>query len=913
MNRGHLDSFESQHTMTAGGREYQFVSLERFAHNTGVELDSLPHSWKIIIENLLRHEDGFFVTKDIVLKVVNAFNCGDEVCEVPFFPARVLLQDFTGVPALVDLAAMRDVMAEWGLDSSFINPRIPVNLVIDHSLQVDVWASKDAADINLKKEFERNEERYCFLKWGQGSFSHFSVVPPGKGIIHQINLEHLSTVVQMASLGDSALLFPDTVVGTDSHTTMINGLGVLGWGVGGIEAEAVILGLPYYFPIPEVVGVTLVGSLPECATATDIALLVTEELRKVGVVGKFVEFFGPAWRKMKLLDRATIANMAPEYGATVGFCPVDDKTIQFLKQTGRRNVSPDIVVAYLREQHLLGDYSRPEMVAFSNIVEIDVSKAVPSVAGPKRPQDRIPIDQLPQTFPNILARPKEQWGYGLSEQDQATSVEVNTHKGRVSLRHGSIVLAAITSCTNTANPTLIVTAALVARKARSLGIEPKPWVKTSFTPGSQSVTSYLNRLELLDDLEALGFHICGYGCATCIGNSGHLYTQVENAIRTGSLVACAVISANRNFEGRVHSLIRANFLASPPLVVAYALAGNIDIDWENKPIGISQHSGMPVYLRDLWPDAEEVERMLNSVFDSELFERTRRELFQGSKLWQALRTIPSRQFPWDEKSTYLRRPLYLRDISRDVVPVSNIGNARVLLYLGDSITTDHISPAGPIPEDSPAGRYLKEKGVPPSHFNSYGSRRGNDEVMARGTFANLRLKNKLCPQKTGGWTVHFPDGDMCTVWDAAVRYRQENVPLIIIAGKEYGTGSSRDWAAKGTAMLGIRAVLAESFERIHRSNLIGMGVLPLQFTKGESAETLGIRGDEVFTIEGISSHMKPRASIKIRAMDKPKIVEFDVISRLDTPIEVSYYVHGGILPKVLREIADSFESGKNNE
>ncbi|SFM90579.1 aconitate hydratase AcnA [Thermodesulforhabdus norvegica] len=906
MGKRCLNSFGCLQKIALSGREYLFVSLEALANKLGIELNTYPHSWKIVMENLVRNEDGFFVTRDTLFRAVESFERRDGSSEVPFFPSRMILQDFTGVPAIVDLAAMRDVMAEWGMDPSLINPRIPVHLVIDHSLQVDVWGSDEAEEINLKKEFERNTERYQLLKWAQQSFSRFHVVPPGKGIIHQINLEHLATVVRKDLTDDGEMMFPDTVVGTDSHTTMINGLGVLGWGVGGIEAEAVILGLPYYFPVPEVVGVMLVGNLPSRSTATDVALLVTEELRKVGVVGKFVEFFGPAWRNMSLMDRATLANMAPEYGATIGFCPVDDETIRFLEQTGFRGIDAETVKKYLKAQHLFGDYENPERVKFSQVIEIDVAKAVPSLAGPKRPQDRIPLYEMHSAFPSILKRPRNQWGYELKEEDEQKSVRVRLENGaEVTLRHGTVVLAAITSCTNTANPALLITAALLARKARESGISAKPWVKKSFTPGSRTVTHYLEKLGLLDDLKAMGFHVCGYGCATCIGNSGPLPEEIERAIVNNGLVTCAVVSANRNFEGRIHGAIRANFLASPPLVVAYALAGRIDFDWENEPLGQDPETGEPIYLRNLWPAKTEVEALTVRAFNPEVFGKLRSTLYEGTLLWENLKVTASDRFPWDDGSTYLRRPSYLKSVPLVPPAVGDIENARVLLYLGDSVTTDHISPAGAIPEDSPAGRYLLEKGLSPRLFNSYGARRGNDEVMVRGTFANIRLKNRLCPERTGGWTIHFPTGELCTVWEASERYRAEGVPLIVIAGKEYGTGSSRDWAAKGTAMLGVRAVIAESFERIHRSNLIGMGVLPLQFPDGQSAEKLGLSGHEVFSIKGISPEMKPRCRLKVVARRPGKDLEFDVICRLDTPVEISYYIHGGILPRVLREMAKS--------
>ena len=895
-----MNSFNTIAHMEIDHQLYRYHSLQALGRYLGVDIDRYPYSWKILIENLLRHEDGEIISRDGILKILDAFENGDSTVEVPFYPSRVILQDFTGVPVMVDLAAMRNVMHEWNLEPSLISPSVPTHLVIDHSVQVDAWACDDALKINMKKEFERNEERYRFLKWAQNAFDNFFVVPPGKGIIHQINVEHLANLVWVSD-DEPPMVFPDTVVGTDSHTTMVNGLGVVGWGVGGIEAEAVMLGQPYYFPVPEIVGVNLVGSLPPKATATDVALLITETLRKIGVVGKFVEFFGPAWSSMSLSDRATIANMAPEYGATMGFCPVDEETISFLGNTGKRKTPLNIVERYLKKQGLFGGYPDPAKVLFSDVIEIDLSKAVPSLAGPKRPQDRVDCEKLSSIFSRILTAPKEQFGYGLDPDRLNQQLQIQSCGNSCDLRHGSVVIASITSCTNTSNPELIITAALLAKNAAQKGVKPKPWVKTSFSPGSRITTEYLKNLGLLKSLETLGFHVTCYGCATCIGNSGPLPEALLKAIEEGELVVCAVVSANRNFEGRVHESVRANFLASPPLVVAYALSGRIDIDWNTEPLGYDSH-GNPVFLKDIWPRRDEIKQLVEKTFDPVLFEKFRAKLFVGDNYWNDIVSVSGSLFEWDVDSTYLRRPLFLESVPFKPFGVKDIRGARVLLYLGDSITTDHISPAGTIPPESPAGRYLTSKGVSVEEFNSYGSRRGNHEVMVRGTFANIRLKNKLVPNRVGGWTVHIPSGKICSVWEAAEKYRQENIPLIVIAGREYGTGSSRDWAAKGTAMLGVKAVIAQSFERIHRSNLVGMGVLPLQFMEGQSPESLGLKGDEVFDICGILENMTPNAKIKVVAKGTTGIKEFYVISRLDTGIEVSYFLNGGILPKVLREI-----------
>lgn len=904
------------------GRRYKYFSLKAYSRKIGVDLSRYPVSWKVILENLIRNQREEVIDFDGIYEIMAGVLDQKISREVPFYPARLLLQDFTGIPVVVDLAAMRDVMVQWGADPSRINPVIPVHLVIDHSLQVDFWGCRDALQKNLAREFERNTERYRLLKWAQSSFSNFFVVPPGKGIIHQINVEHLATVVSTAFSVNSQeeVIFPDTVFGTDSHTTMVNSLGILGWGIGGIEAEAVMVGQPYYFPAPSVVGVYLRGTLPEGSSATDLALLITEELRKQDVVGKIVEFFGPACSNFSLQDRATIANMAPEYGATMGYFPVDVKTLGFLSETGRSPFLIGLSEYYLRLQGMFGSYGEieglapPEKVLFERILEIDVSKAVPSVAGPKRPQDRIALGDLHRGFPEFLTRPRTAGGYGVSENELNIKVSIDSSS---SIGHGSVVIASITSCTNTSNPELLITAGLLARKARMIGLKPRPWVKTSFAPGSRAVYSYLSELGLIEDLEALGFHIVGYGCATCIGNSGPLTEPVLKAVKENNLVVCAVISANRNFEGRVHAAVRANFLASPALVIAFSLAGRIDIDWNEEPIGISQY-GKPVFLKDLMPSRDDVIKMLEMANNPRHYEIVREDLFSGDVLWEKLSLESNDRVPvlfsWDESSTYLRKPSFLENVPLETPGIGDIEGARILLLLGDSVTTDHISPAGSIPEDSPAGIYLRKLGVEVSDFNSYGSRRGNHEVMVRGTFANIRLKNRLTPDKTGGWTVYFPDREVMTVWEASERYRRDGVPLIVMAGKEYGTGSSRDWAAKGTALLGVKAVIAESFERIHRSNLVGMGVIPLQFLPGDSIESLGITGEEVFSIRGLTKAMQgknPRANLpgsilSVEALDTSsgRKIEFPVLCRLDTGIEVEYVLHGGILPRVLRSIVN---------
>ena len=865
----------------------------------GIEISKLPYSIRYLLENMLRNHDGKVVTQDDVEAVARwRENIGREI---PYMPSRVILQDFTGVPAVVDLAAMRDAMKEMGGDPLLVNPVVPSDLVIDHSVQVDYFGTNYALKLNMKKEMERNRERYALLKWAQRAFKNFMVVPPGKGIIHQVNIEYLAKVVHLRRFGDGLAAFPDTVIGTDSHTTMVAGVGVLGWGVGGIEAEAVMLGQPYYIPIPEVVGVRLLGELPEGATATDLVLTVTEILRKKGVVGKIVEYFGPGVRKLSIPDRATVANMAPEYGATTGFFPIDEATLDYLRLTGRDEGHVMLVEEYARKVGLFVEPGAPEP-EYSEVVEIDMGKVEPSIAGPSHPEDRISLRDAKRRMHEIIE------GYledarkrGLSvDPDVRVPMVVDGVKGEVG--HGSVVIAAITSCTNTSNPALLIGAGLLAKKAVERGLMVKPWVKTSLAPGSRVVVEYLRRAGLLPYLEALKYHVTGFGCTVCIGNSGPLPKPVEEAIRNNNLYTVSVLSGNRNFEGRIHPLSRGNFLASPILVVAYALAGRIDVDFYNEPID-HDPNGRPVYLRDIWPSMEEIREAMEEALSPEMFKEKYSDVFKGEEEWEGLEIPDIPLYRWDPKSTYIKRPSFLEGITPEPPRPRDIEGARILVLLGDRITTDHISPAGAIPPDSPAGRYLIEHGIRPEEFNTYGSRRGNHEVMMRGTFANIRLRNLLVQDKEGDWTIHIPDGLSMRVFDAAMRYMEEGVPVIVVGGKQYGTGSSRDWAAKGPYLLGVKAVMAESFERIHRSNLVGMGVLPLQFEEGQNWRTLGLTGRETIDIEGIEEGLHPRKKLKVRARrDDGTEVAFDMIARLDTQVEVEYYINGGILPTVLRKL-----------
>jgi aconitate hydratase len=853
----------------------------------------LPYSIRVLLEACLRNVDGHVVMEDHVQKLCayDPTNPGEE--EIPFLPGRVVLQDFTGVPCVVDLAAMRAAMQRLGGDPAKVNPLVQCDLVIDHSVQVDAFNSGVALTINAQKEFERNSERYEFLKWGQRAFSNFSVVPPATGIVHQVNLEYLAKVVW----DKDGVLFPDSLVGTDSHTTMINGLGVVGWGVGGIEAEAVMLGQPIYMLIPEVVGVRLVGRLPEGTTATDLVLRVTEMLRKLGVVNKFVEFHGPGLADMPLANRATIANMAPEYGATIGFFPIDEQTLAYLRLSGRPEGLVKTVEAYAKANGFWRDDAAD--IRYTTSVELDLGSIEPSLAGPARPQDRVTLAGMQAGWRRELAGTYQKAGGGT-----ATAVRVRDAGVEYDLEHGSVVIAAITSCTNTSNPSVMVGAGLLARKARELGLERKPWVKTSLAPGSKVVTDYLEKADLMRPLEALGFYLVGYGCTTCIGNSGPLPDPIVKAIHEGDLVVASVLSGNRNFEARVHPDVKANYLASPPLCVAYAITGTVDIDLTKDPIGTAR-DGRPVYLKDIWPSEREIQETIARCVGREQFEREYANVFEGSEEWKAIRVSGGAMYEWNEASTYIQEPPFFVEMRREPSPIASIVGARCLAKLGDSVTTDHISPAGAIEKDSPAGRYLIERGVPPSMFNSYGSRRGNDRVMTRGTFANTRLRNQLAPGTTGGVTLDFTDGTVKPIFDAAVSYRKAGIPLVVLAGKDYGMGSSRDWAAKGTFLLGVKAVIAESFERIHRSNLVGMGVLPLVYRAGETAASLGLDGSESFDIM-VPAELRPRQEIRVIARHSSgRTTEFATICRVDTPVEVEYYRNGGILNFVLRRMMAS--------
>jgi aconitate hydratase len=894
------DPFGAAARLGIGGRSVSYCSLAALG-KSGVApaLADLPFSIKILLESVVRHVDGELVKEDDVARLAkwNASAIGE--AEVPFMPARVILQDFTGVPAVVDLAAMRGAVKRLGGDPGRINPLIPVDLVVDHSVQVDVYASKDALERNAAIEFERNRERYEFLRWGQRAFANFRVVPPATGIVHQVNLEYLAKGVLTKKAPGGEIAFPDTLVGTDSHTTMINGLGVLGWGVGGIEAEAAMLGQPLYMVTPAVVGFGLSGRLREGVTATDLVLTVTQILRKKGVVEKFVEFYGTGLGEITLADRATIANMAPEYGATCGFFPTDDETLRYLKRTGRSADEVALVEAYTKEQGLFRTAETRNPV-FTDKVELDLATVEPSLAGPKRPQDRVPLSKMKESFKTSLAAPVKDRGFGLAAGDVARRAPVQVGSERSELAHGSVVIAAITSCTNTSNPSVMLGAGLLARKAVARGLKVPPYVKTSLAPGSKVVTEYLTKAGLLSDLEALGFGLVGYGCTTCIGNSGPLRPEISKAINDGQLVAAAVLSGNRNFEGRINPDVKANYLASPPLVVAFALAGTMDVDLDKEPLGAGS-DGKPVFLRDVWPAEREIDTLMATI-DAGMFEKSYGEVFDGNPTWNAIPTASGNLFAFREESTYIQDPPFFQSFGLEIPPLADIEGARILAILGDSVTTDHISPAGDIAEASPAGRYLKDHGVEKRDFNSYGSRRGNDRVMVRGTFANIRLKNLMIPGSEGGITLHEPSGEKLAIFDAAERYHKEKVPLVVVAGREYGSGSSRDWAAKGVLLLGVRAVLAESYERIHRSNLVGMGVLPLQFKPGESAESWGLKGNETLEILGLSA-LKPRAEIRVRVQggaggDRT----LSAVARLDTQVELGYYRNGGILQTVLRKM-----------
>ena len=888
-----LDSFKTRESLSVGGRAYQIYRLDALERAGVGNVARLPFSLKILLENLLRGEDGRTVTSDDITALAGWDAAAPVEREVAFRPARVLLQDLTGVPAVVDLAAMRDAMVALGGDPKKINPLQPAELVIDHSVQVDEYASSRAFLRNAELELERNRERYALLRWGQQALSNFKVVPPDTGIVHQVNLERLARVVFEADEDGSTVAYPDTVIGTDSHTTMINGLGVLGWGVGGIEAEASLLGQPSPMLIPEVVGFRLTGRLREGATATDLVLTVTEMLRKKGVVSKFVEFYGPGTSSLPLADRATIANMAPEYGATAGYFPVDAETLSYLRFTSRDEAQVRLVEVYCKAQGLFRSDTTPDPV-FSDSVALDLRDVVPSIAGPRRPQDRIP-----------LTRSKESWREALPGllSGAAPDARVAVADAGYELDHGAVVIAAITSCTNTSNPQVLMAAGLLARNAVQRGLRTKPWVKTSLAPGSKVVTDYLAEAGLMPHLEQLGFYLVGYGCTTCIGNSGPLRPEIASAIDQGDLVVASVLSGNRNFEGRIHAQIRANYLASPPLVVAYALAGHMDVDVDADPLG-EDDDGKPVYLRDIWPSRIEIDEAVRASVKSEMFSSQYADVFSGDDTWRNLDIPEGDLFAWEEHSTYVRRPPYFEGMTLAPTPPQNIRGARVLAVFGDSVTTDHISPAGEIIRNSPAGRHLTEEEVPVNEYNTFGARRGNHEVMGRGTFGNIRLRNAMVPGVEGWFTRHLPDGEEMSIFDAATKYQEEGVPLVILAGKEYGSGSSRDWAAKGPKLLGVKAVIVESFERIHRSNLLGMGILPLQFEPGESITSLGLTGEEVFDIEGIADDLVPGKRLDVRATAPDGSVKsFAVVTRIDTPIEVDYYRHDGILPYVIRQLA----------
>jgi len=917
-----LDSFGARSRLAVADRTFDVFRLDALARAGFTGVERMPFSLRILLENLLRHEDGRSVTRDDVAALA-AWNPGQSSDrEIWFRPARVLMQDFTGVPCVVDLAAMRDAIKELGGDPRRINPLQPAELVIDHSVIVDDFGNPLAIERNARLEMERNKERYALLRWGQQAFDNFRVVPPDTGIVHQVNLEYLARVV-FEKMEDGALLaYPDTLVGTDSHTTMINGLGVLGWGVGGIEAEAAMLGQPMPMLMPDVVGFRLSGQLREGATATDLVLTVTQMLRAKGVVGKFVEFYGPGLSNLPLADRATIANMAPEYGATVGYFPVDAETLAYLRFTGRPEALVDLVEAYCKEQGLFRTDATPDP-EFTDTLSLDLGDVEPSIAGPRRPHDRVRVADAKYEWRKALAQMLEGapvadpdrirvWveeggnpdppAHEIAEPHPWSCPEVAMNGDTFKLFHGSVVIAAITSCTNTSNPAVMLAAGLLAQKAVARGLTTRPWVKTSLAPGSQVVTEYLNEAGLMDDLQALGFYLVGYGCTTCIGNSGPLPEPVSAAIREGNLVVASVLSGNRNFEGRVQSEVRANYLASPPLVVAYALAGTVDIDLHKEALGTGS-DGRPVYLRDIWPTQQEVQDAIRRCVRSTMFRERYAHVFEGTDEWRALDIPEGETFAWDPDSTYIKRPPYFDGMPRQPEAPVDIIDARALAVLGDSITTDHISPAGSIQKNSPAGQYLMRNEVAPEDFNSYGTRRGNHEVMMRGTFANVRLRNQLVPGVEGGYTMHMPSGEQMSIYDAAMRYLEEGVPLVILGGAEYGSGSSRDWAAKGTRLLGVRAVIAKSYERIHRSNLVGMGVLPLQFEQGQDRETLGLTGQETFTITGIAEGLTPGKHLTVRAASADGAVRtFTALCRIDTPVEVDYYRHGGILPYVLRQL-----------
>jgi len=889
------NSFSTEKDLFVDGAPVRVHSLAALEQAGFPRVPRLPYSLKILLENLLRHEDGRFV-RAADIRALASWDAARPVRkEIAFTPARVLLQDFTGVPAVVDLAAMRDGIVRLGGNPARVNPLQPVELVIDHSMQVDYSGRSDSFQLNAELEFRRNQERYVFLRWGQDAFSNFRVVPPDTGIVHQVNLEYLARVVFSETSDGRVAAYPDTLVGTDSHTTMVNGLGVLGWGVGGIEAEACMLGQPISMLIPDVLGFRLTGRLPEGATATDLVLTITERLRKHGVVGKFVEFYGPGLDHLPIADRATLSNMCPEYGATVAIFPVDEMTVDYLRLTGREQSRVRLVEAYARAQGLFRAAGTPD-ADYAERLELDLASVEPSVAGPRRPQDRVTLRQAKSSFEQALARTL------VERKPAAAGAAAPAGVGTVALDHGAVVIASITSCTNTSNPSVMIGAGLLAKKAVERGLRVKPWVKTSLAPGSKAVTQYLHASGLTPYLEQLGFHLVGYGCATCIGNSGPLLPEVSAAVKENDLVVAAVLSGNRNFEGRIQPQVRANYLASPPLVVAYALAGSMTMDLTSEPLGCD-YAGKDVFLKDIWPTGAEIQAALLGAVSAESFRSAYSDVFTGDERWQALQSPGGDRFQWAEDSTYIRHPPFFEGLTLEPVALTDVTGGRALAVLGDSVTTDHISPAGSIPADSPAGKYLISKGVEPRDFNSYGARRGNHEVMMRGTFANIRLRNQLAPGTEGGWTRHLPAGEQMSIYDAAMRYKEEGVPLLVLAGKEYGSGSSRDWAAKGTLLLGVKAVIAESFERIHRSNLVNMGVLPLEFPRGQNAASLGLTGSEEFSITGIADGLRPAGEVVVEAA-RPEgpPVRFGALVRIDTPEELAAFKAGGILPYVLRQL-----------
>ena len=889
------NSFNARSTLKVGNRSYEIYSLAALPAD---KVARLPYSLKILLENLLRFEDGVNVTRKDIDALLNWDPKAAPSYEIAFTPSRVILQDFTGVPCVVDLAAMRDAIVRLGGDAEKVNPLAPAELVIDHSVQVDEYGTPGALAFNNKLEFSRNGERYSFLRWGQTAFRNFAVVPPNTGIVHQVNLEYLGRVIFDAETNGVHKAYPDTLVGTDSHTTMINGLGVLGWGVGGIEAEAAMLGQPVTMLIPQVIGFRLNGKLPAGATATDLVLTVTEILRKKGVVDKFVEFFGDGLANLPLADRATIANMAPEYGSTCGIFPVDEETVRYLELSGRSQERIDLVSAYAKHQGMWRNQGQ-KAAEYTDVLELDLGTVQPSLAGPRRPQDRVPLPTAKSVYETNARKSAEERAAKLPGATGTASVTLDG--STFELKDGAVLIAAITSCTNTSNPSVMLGAGILARKAREKGLKAKPWVKTSLAPGSRVVTDYFTKAGVLEDLAAVGFDVVGYGCTTCIGNSGPLKPEISAGVKAADLIACSVLSGNRNFEGRVHPEVRQNFLASPPLVVAYALAGTLDLDLTTEALGTGK-DGKPVYLKDIWPSDKEVQDLLLKSIDSDMFRKSYASVFTGDANWTSIKAPTGKRYTWDEKSTYVKNPPYFDGMTMTPGAIADVSGARALAVLGDSVTTDHISPAGNISKTSPAAKYLVEQGVQPVDFNSYGARRGNHEVMMRGTFANIRLRNLLVPGVEGGVSVYLPTGEQMSIYDAAMRYKKDNTPLVILAGREYGTGSSRDWAAKGTMLLGVKAVIAESFERIHRSNLIGMGVVPLQFQAGQNAQSLGLTGKEVFSITGLTTGDAKEVKVTAKA-DGAQPIEFTARVRIDTPKEREYFRHGGILHYVLRQLA----------